>query len=172
MISIRRATTADVPLITELGATTFDQAFRGTCTDEDLAGVLETYYNHEQVRRELEDMEDYFFVLFENEKAAGYARINLKREVESFFKDQRAAELMRIYFLNQYHGKGLANTLLQYCFDFLKSKDYKIVYLSVWEHNARAQAFYYKHGFENTGIQNPFPLGGTPQMDYWFSKKL
>jgi diamine N-acetyltransferase len=169
---IRRATLDDVNLISSLGATTFDQAFRGTCTDKDLEGILNEYYNEEQVKKELEDANDYFFILFDNEVAAGYTRINLGRTADENFNYKKSAELMRIYFLEQFHGKGLAARLLSYCCDFLKEKKYEQVYLSVWEHNERAKAFYLKHGFINTNIQNPFPLGETPQMDYWFLKQL
>jgi len=169
---IIRATSKDVKLISELGAETFDQAFRGTCTDEDLKGVLEEFYNEEQVAKELMDSEDYFFILYQEDKAAGYARINLGDKTVPQFADKKSAELKRIYFLNEFHGKGLAQQLIGFCFDFLKEKGYQQVYLSVWEHNDRAQAFYVKNDFADTKIENPFPLGETPQMDYWFLKKL
>jgi hypothetical protein len=32
--------------------------------------------------------------------------------------------------------------------------------------------FYEKHGFVNSGVENDFPLGTTPQTDYWFVKNL
>ena len=171
-IKIERATLEDTKLISELGAKTFDQAFRGTCTDADLEGVLQEYYNEEQVAKELSDAQDHFFVLYKNGEAVGYARINLARPPERYFADKKSIELTRIYFLEEFHGQGLANELMEYCFDFLKRKGYELVYLSVWEHNDRAQAFYKKHGFVDTNIENPFPLGETPQMDYWFAKEL
>ncbi len=169
---IERATLKDKKLIAQLGAKTFDQAFRGTCTDEDLEGILQEFYNEEQVGKELNDPQDYFFILYHGDVAAGYARINLGKKTEKHFEDKNAVELMRIYFLKEIHGKGLANELLNYCFDFLKNKGYNTVYLSVWEHNLRAQAFYKKHGFVDSNIENPFPLGSTPQMDCWFVKEL
>jgi ribosomal protein S18 acetylase RimI-like enzyme len=46
------------------------------------------------------------------------------------------------------------------------------MYLSVWEYNFRARGFYEKHGFVNSGIENDFPLGSTPQTDLWFVKQL
>ncbi len=171
-MQIRRATLDDVRLISSLGAKTFDQAFRGTCTEKDLEGILQEYYNEQQVESELKDEQDYFFVLFENSVAAGYTRINLGRPAVDHFNDKKSAELMRIYFLNEFHGKGLAAPLLNYCIDFLKEKRYEQVYLSVWEHNERAKAFYKKHGFVDSKIENPFPLGETPQMDYWYVKQL
>jgi ribosomal protein S18 acetylase RimI-like enzyme len=170
--TITRATTSDTKLISELGAATFEQTFRGTCTDKDLEEVLTEFYNEEQVAKELNDPTDYFFVLFHKEVAAGYARIHLGGVVEEVFSDKNSVELKRIYFLEQFHGKGLAKELLAYCIDFLKKKKFDQIYLSVWEHNLRAQAFYEKHGFENSKIENPFPLGETPQMDYWFVRQL
>ncbi len=169
---IIRATSEHTKLLSNLGATTFDQTFRGTCTDKDLEGVLQEYYNEEQVAQELEDAQDYFFILFQDQMAVGYARIHLGREPEKHFANKRSVELMRIYFLQDFHGMGLANQLLQFCLDFLKNKGFEQVYLSVWEHNHRAMAFYKKHGFVDSRIKNPFPLGETPQMDYWFLKEL
>jgi len=170
--TIIRATPQDAKLIAQLGAKTFDQTFRGTCTDEDLEGVLQEFYNEDQVLKELNDPDDYFFVLFFEEVAAGYARMHLGGTVEEVFADKNSVELKQIYFLKEFHGKGLAKELLTYCIDFLKAKNFDQVYLSVWEHNLKAQAFYKKFEFQDSKIQNPFPLGETPQMDYWFVKQL
>jgi ribosomal protein S18 acetylase RimI-like enzyme len=174
MISTKiiRATPEHAKLLSVLGSTTFDQAFRGTCADDDLEGLLKDYYNLEQVSKELKDPEDYFFIFYVGDTAAGYSRINLGRNPEKHFTEKNSIELMRIYFLEDYHGQGLASQLIEYCLDFLRKKGYEQVYLSVWEHNHRAQAFYKKHGFYNTEIENPFPIGDSPQMDYWFAKEL
>ena len=60
----------------------------------------------------------HFFVLYKNGEAVGYARINLGRPPERYFADKKAMELMRIYFLEEFHGQGLANELMEYCFNF------------------------------------------------------
>ena len=46
------------------------------------------------------------------------------------------------------------------------------MWLGVWEHNYRAQKFYQKMGFEDTGYKHPFPIGNTPQTDLWYWKFL
>jgi ribosomal protein S18 acetylase RimI-like enzyme len=84
----------------------------------------------------------------------------------------RCIELVRLYVIANYHGKGAANALMEYAFDFAKKNGYQVMYLSVWEYNFRARGFYEKHGFINSGIENDFPLGSTPQTDYWFVKRL
>ena len=39
------------------------------------------------------------------------------------------------------------------------------MYLSVWENNARAQAFYRRYGFEHVG-EHKFMVGNTADRDF------
>jgi diamine N-acetyltransferase len=170
---IRRGTLQDVSLLQQLGSETFAHTFGNTCTKEDMRGVLETYFNAAQVRSELSDDSDHFFFHETQGIAQGYMRINAKHAcpIESI-QNQRCIELVRLYVLADYHGKGVANELMEYAFDFAKKNGYQVMYLSVWEYNFRARGFYEKHGFINSGLENDFPLGSTPQTDYWFVKNL
>jgi ribosomal protein S18 acetylase RimI-like enzyme len=56
--------------------------------------------------------------------------------------------------------------------DFARTKNYEYLYLSVWEFNERAKKFYHNCGFIDSLIPNDFPLGSTPQTDYWYYKSL
>jgi GNAT superfamily N-acetyltransferase len=170
---IRRGSLQDISLLQQLGKETFSHTFGNTCTKEDMRGVLETYFNTEQVRAELSDDSDHFFFHETQGIAQGYMRINAKHAcpIESI-QDLRCIELVRLYVLADYHGKGVANALMDYAFDFARTNGYQVMYLSVWEYNFRARGFYEKHGFINSGIENDFPLGSTPQTDYWFVKRL
>jgi hypothetical protein len=170
---IRRGSLQDISLLQQLGKETFAHTFGNTCTKEDMRGVLETYFNTEQVRAELSDDSDHFFFHETQGIAQGYMRINAKHAcpIESI-QDLRCIELVRLYVLADYHGKGVANALMDYAFDFARTNGYQVMYLSVWEYNFRARGFYEKYGFINSGIENDFPLGSTPQTDYWFVKRL
>ena len=79
------------------------------------------------------------------------------------------------------NSKNKTNILIvddhQLVIDGLKSmlateKKYEAVWLGVWEHNIRAQKFYGKYGFEDSGYTHDFPIGSTPQTDKWFWKFL
>ena len=170
---IRRATLQDLVLLQEIGRKTFDDTFGGTCTREDMKGVLEKYFNTAQCEQELQDPDDNFFFLEEEGIAKGYLRINNKYEYpfDDLMKDQ-CIELVRLYVLNEYHGTNVATDLMNFAVDFAKQKGKTRMYLSVWEYNFKARGFYEKMGFKNTGIENDFPLGSTPQTDYWFIKDL
>ena len=171
--NIRRGTLDDVQLLQTIGRKTFDDTFGGTCTKEDMKGVLEKYFNTAQCEAELQDDEDNFFFLEEDGIAKGYIRINEENEYPyDELKTYTCIELVRLYVLKEYHGTHVANDLMQFAFHFAKEKNYEKMYLSVWEYNFRARGFYEKLGFVNTGIENDFPLGSTPQTDYWFVKDL
>lgn len=170
---IRRGNLNDVALLQHIGRKTFHDTFGNTCTKEDMRGVLDLFFNSAQVALELQDDADNFFFFEEDEIAKGYLRINAKHNCPIVsFQNRKSIELVRLYILKEYHGTGIANKLIDFAFDFARKNGFEIMYLSVWEYNFRARGFYEKHGFANTGLENDFPLGSTPQTDYWFVKDL
>ena len=170
---IYRGGIADVSKLQEIGAKTFDDTFGNTCTKEDMRGVLAKYFNEAQCKQELQDANDNFFFFEESGVVKGYMRINTKHScpIESL-KDKKSIELVRLYVLKEFHGTGVAQVLMDFALQFAKEAKNEIIYLSVWEYNFRARGFYEKNGFKNTGIENDFPLGSTPQTDYWFVREL
>lgn len=170
---IRRADIQDAKLLSEIGIKTFDDTFGGTCTKEDMNFVLQQFFNLAQCEIDLRDENDNFFFWEEDGIAKGYIRINAIHPYPfDELKSYRCIELVRLYVLKAYHGTHVASNLMQFAIDFAKDRKYEKLYLSVWEYNFRARGFYEKFGFVNTGIENDFPLGSTPQTDYWFVKDL
>ena len=170
---IRRGNINDVALLQQIGRATFDDTFGNTCTKEDMRGVLDLFFNSAQVALELQDESDNFFFFEQDGIAKGYLRINAKHAcpLESF-QNRKSIELVRLYILKEFHGLGVANELMNFALDFARNNGFDLMYLSVWEYNFRARGFYEKHGFVNTGLENDFPLGSTPQTDFWFVKDL
>ena len=170
---IRRGDTNDVALLQRIGRKTFDDTFGNTCTKEDMRGVLERYFNTSQCESELNDPADNFYFFEEQGVVKGYMRINTIYGCPlEALKSFNPVELVRLYVLHEYHGMGVADELMNFAVAFAKGKGYDWMYLSVWEYNFRARGFYEKHGFVNSGIENDFPLGSTPQTDLWFVKQL
>jgi len=170
---IRRGDINDVALLQQIGRTTFDDTFGNTCTKEDMRGVLDLFFNSAQVALELQDESDNFFFFEQDGIAKGYLRINAKHACPlDSFQNRKSIELVRLYILKEFHGLGVANELMNFALDFARNNGFDLMYLSVWEYNFRARGFYEKHGFANTGIENDFPLGSTPQTDYWFVNDL
>jgi len=170
---VKRGNLDDVLLLQTIGRKTFDDTFGNTCTKEDMRGVLDLYFNTAQVELELLDDTDNFFFLEDEGVVKGYMRINAKHPCPlGAFSNRKSVELVRLYVLKEFHGTGVANELMNFAVDYAKKNGFEIMYLSVWEYNFRARGFYEKHGFVNSGVENDFPLGTTPQTDYWFVKEL
>ena len=58
---IRRCDLNDVEQLQYIGRKTFDDAFGNTCTKQDMQGVLDLYFDTNQVTTELLDETDNFF---------------------------------------------------------------------------------------------------------------
>ena len=87
-------------------------------------------------------------------------------------KKWKALELKRFYILKEFHGLGVAQNLMDFFLAYAFKNNYQAVWLGVWEDNFRAQKFYEKYGFVNSGHTHDFPIGDTPQTDKWFWKFL
>ncbi len=170
MITIRRANINDAELLADMGSQTFLDTFSGTCTDEDIQGFVRQYYNLPQVIEELSNEEDYYYIAFINDQPAGYLRLKESVSTIPLIKLYRSIELKRIYVLKEYHSQKIGAALMKFAFDFAIEKNYRAMYLSVWEYNEKAKAFYKRWGFLNTGHTNDFPIGNTPQTDFWLVK--
>ena len=78
--------------------------------------------------------------------------------------DAKAAnEIIAIYLLKEYHGKGLGYELLNHTVSLLN--DNNPVVLWVLKGNERAIRFYKRVGFEFTGNEKSYPFGIELQME-------
>lgn len=169
-IEILRATPDDAQLISEISAITFIDTFKGTCTDEDMQGFTEQYFNKDQVLSELQNAHDFYFIAFVDSRAAGYIRIKEEVSDVEIINKHKGIELKRIYVLKEYFSKKIGAALMNFALDFAEQNNYEVIWLGVWEHNERAKAFYKKFGFQDSGVEHPFPIGNTPQTDVWLYK--
>jgi len=169
-IHIRRAKMEDAGLLSQLSSVTFFDTFKDTSTDEDMQEFIARCFNIEQVTNELNDKDDFYFIAFLNQDPVGYIR--LKEDISDVEKmDQyKAIELKRIYILKEFHSQKIGAQLMTFALDFAAEKNYKLIWLGVWEHNEKAKAFYAKFGFEDSGETHDFPIGQTPQTDHWLFK--
>ncbi len=171
-ITIRRVTLADTNTLSALSKKTFFDTFTGTCTPKDMNDFLEDYFNVAQVEKELNNEADFYFFAEVDGVPAGYIRFMEDYSNFEVMKKWKAMELKRIYVLQQFQGKGIANKLLDFIHEFCMAQNYRVMWLGVWENNVRARKFYEKNGFVNSGYTHNFPIGSTPQTDYWYWKFL
>jgi ribosomal protein S18 acetylase RimI-like enzyme len=166
-VHIRRASAADAPLLAELSAVTFFDTFQDTCPAEDMQSFLKEYYPIQQVEKELRDKDDFYFIAYVDNDAAGYLRMKEETSDVEIIAKRKSIELKRIYVLKEYHSKKIGAALMNFALEFAGTMKYELIWLGVWEFNERARLFYKKFGFLNTGVTHPFPIGHTPQTDVW-----
>ncbi len=171
-ISIQRLNKTHAAQLSAISQKTFYDTFTGTCTAEDMQWFLSKYFNEDSLYKELDNENFYCFAAYVDNQIAGF--IKFKESSEHFTEPLhlKSLELKSLYVDAPFHGKGVAQQLMDCIVNHATTFGYQLIFLSVWEYNYKAQAFYKKFGFENSGFTNDFPIGNTPQTDFWFWKKL
>jgi ribosomal protein S18 acetylase RimI-like enzyme len=80
-------------------------------------------------------------------------------------------ELVRLYVSRESLGSGVGAALMQACISESNRQGYRTLWLGVWEHNHRAQAFYRKWNFHEVGT-HVFQLGEDPQTDILMQRSI
>lgn len=128
-----------------------------------MSAYLATAFSTAQQSTELADPASLFLIAENNGAAVGYAMLRSGTALDSV-NGGRPIELVRLYVLQERLGSGVGAALVQQCIIEAKRQGYETLWLGVWEHNARAQAFYRKWNFHEVGT-HIFQLGNDPQTD-------
>ena len=158
-LSIRQADISDLKILCALGVTTFYEAYYEYDDSHDLANYVLENFSRSQIEDELNHQDSTFFIAELDGKAVGYAKLRENSKVDCL-KGDDAIELQRIYILEKAKGKGVGDGLMTRCFMAARAKNYKTIWLGVWERNLTAQKFYEKYGFVEAG-ELQFPYGDT-----------
>lgn len=167
---IRRGRAGDAALLAELGARTFSETFAPDNSAADMAAYLASAFSPAQQAAELADSSSLFLIAEKDGVALGYAMLRSGNVLESV-SGARPIEVVRLYVSQASLGSGVGAALMQACIKEAKQRGYKTLWLGVWEHNARAQAFYRKWNFTEIGT-HIFQLGDDPQTDILMQRAI
>lgn len=160
---IRRGVLGDAAALAEIGERTFVETFAAVNRAEDMAAFLPRTYGETHQRRELEDPRIVTLIVECEGVIAGFAQLR-RGEAPECVPAVDPIEIQRFYVDRAWHGRGIAQSLMRECENVARSAGAATIWLGVWEHNARAIAFYAKCGFRVVGSQ-PFLLGSDLQTD-------
>jgi ribosomal protein S18 acetylase RimI-like enzyme len=171
-IKIRRGKIEDAEKLAPLAIKIFNDTFAGNPLNkpEDMRAYIAEAFSLEQIRHELIDQEMIIFIVEADNRMIGFAKL-LEHSIEECVDDKDPIEIQRFYIAGEYHGRGIAQKLMEECLAVARLKQYKTIWLGVWEFNHRAQRFYEKLGFEKVGT-HIFQLGNDPQTDWVMAKNL
>ncbi|MDQ1638276.1 MAG: diamine N-acetyltransferase [Pyrinomonadaceae bacterium] len=167
---IRRGNAGDAALLAELGARTFSETFAPDNSPADMAAYLATAFSPSQQTSELADRETLFLIAESDGIAIGYAMLRSGNVLENV-TGKNPIELVRLYVSQDRLGSGVGAALMQACIREASRRGHKTLWLGVWEHNARAQAFYRKWNFTEIGT-HVFHLGDDPQTDILMQRTI
>ncbi len=162
-LRIRVGTADDATLIAKLGADTFAASFSAQNTPENLAKHIAGAYGEEIQQRELADPAVTYLIAEQHGRLAGYAQVR-EGDAPECVSGPALIEVRRFYVIQNFHGSGIAQALMDACADEARRRRACTLWLGVWDQNPRAIRFYTKCGFQDVGGQT-FMLGDDPQQD-------
>jgi diamine N-acetyltransferase len=159
MIQIIKATQKDFDLLMDIGRTTFMEAHEMSGSKEDLDIYLNSVYNTDSFKKELENANNIFYLIYYNNIPVGFSKIILNFP-NLAIAEQSITKLDRIYILKTFHDKKLGVDLFNFNLKLSQNHQQKGMWLYVWVENQRAINFYNKVGFTIAGSYN-FKLSQT-----------
>jgi len=172
--SIRVATPDDAPALTAAASAFFRDTFGAANRPEDIEHYLAHAFSESRQRAELEDSASRILVATGSDgEIVGYVHLRLGAPppAASSAPAGRPAEINRLYAARRMHGRGLGAALMDAAVSTATRWGAELLWLGVWEENARAIAFYAKHGFVDVGEQE-FQLGADLQHDRIMARRL
>lgn len=167
---LRPAILEDAATLADLGVRTFRETFEPLYAPADFDAFLANAYGPAIQRVELADLARPALVLEEEGVPAGFAQLWLDHH-EPCVTGRHPAELQRIYLLRTAQGGGRGAALLAACEALVRTRGADVLWLGVWEHNARALAFYARGGFREVG-EHGFRIGTRLDRDLILAKGL
>jgi diamine N-acetyltransferase len=162
-VTIRTATVADAAVVADLARRTFYDTFAATNDATDMALHLASAYGVDQQTRELNDRDITTLLVEVDGQPVAYAQVR-GDHVPDCVTGPSPLELWRFYVDRGWHGRGIAQALMERVRATARARGAKTLWLGVWERNDRARAFYAKCGFTGAG-EHIFLFGTDPQTD-------
>ncbi|MFL6259016.1 MAG: GNAT family N-acetyltransferase [Thermoanaerobaculia bacterium] len=161
---IRRAGPADAAALADFAARVFDETFGPDNRPEDMAAHLANRFGVRQQTEEILDPAIVTLLMEEDGRLIAYTQVTTLHPAPPCVTGEAPVEIGRFYVDRSWHGRGLAQRLMDAARDAARGLGGRTAWLAVWERNPRAIAFYERQGFRDVGSQ-PFLLGADLQTD-------
>jgi ribosomal protein S18 acetylase RimI-like enzyme len=160
---IRKATEADAELLSKLALKIYLDTFAAKNRAEDIEMHAAKAYTPEIQLAEIQDESKTYLIAEVEGEPAGFAMVGTP-ESKLCNTCEAPIELFRFYVDKAWHGRGVAQEMMDAVDELARSMGGRTLCLGVWEHNDRAKRFYEKIGFRDIGSQ-PYVLGTDVQTD-------
>jgi ribosomal protein S18 acetylase RimI-like enzyme len=150
-MNIREAKLDDVPVLAELAAKTYADAFGSSLPEDVLADELEQRRSIAYFRLVVNT--DTILVAEQGGRLVGYVQLSEVRI--SLVGGQRPTEkdqaINALYVHSDFQGRGVGKALMDAAFDHPRFRRARNIYVDVWNENVRALSLYRNYGFRSVG---------------------
>jgi ribosomal protein S18 acetylase RimI-like enzyme len=150
MHKIVKATLKDALLLSEISVRSFLPAHGHSASKEDIDNYMSENFSEENFIKELTDIKNQYFLIYYDDKIAGFSKIILNSENKNI-SNKSSTLMSRLYLLEEFYGFNLGKELFNFNLNFSKKNNQKGIWLAVWIENKRAINFYKKMGFVKVG---------------------
>jgi diamine N-acetyltransferase len=162
-VSVREGALADAAMLTELGIRTFRETYAETNAEQQLEAYVAEAYREDLQAAELADPTVTYLVAEVDRTPVGFVLVRTA-EAPDPIRAHDPLQLERIYVDREHQGVGAGAALVRAVLDRAATGGHDVVWLTVWERNPAAIAYYRRWGFEQVG-EVQFVLGTEQQTD-------
>ena len=169
-MTVRRAALADAALLSDLGNSTFREAFSHLYRPADLDVFLAKAHSPQLYERLLNDKDVGIWLAGpQNVKPIAYIVAGLcQLPVPNL--EPRAGEIRRLYVRSSVQSGGVGTRLLLIALEWLATDRFTPLYVGVWSANYGAQRLYQRYGFEKIG-EYEFMVGQQRDHEFIFRQR-
>ena len=162
-VTLHRGSVADAAELAAFAARSFKETYSADNHPDDMEAHLAASFGQEQQAAELADPSFCTSLARLNGEIVAYAQVR-RNPPPDCVTHAAPVELHRFYVDRRAHGTGLASRLMQSVHQAAREFQGRHVWLSVWERNPRAIAFYKKEKFVDVG-STYYMVGPDRQVD-------
>lgn len=163
MTTIRNANLADAAPLAALAERTCRETFAVANSAENMDIHCARSFSPEIQFGELSDPLRVTMLAEIEATPVAFAQLRLRSPTRCL-SSEPPCELNRLYVLSEWHGRRVAQQLMEAILARAAQEQADYLWLGVWERNPKAIAFYRKFGFDVVG-EHRFELGTDPQLD-------
>ena len=170
MPQIHPAHPTDAQQLARFAEHNFRQTFEPTNSKEDMDLYCAQAFGPDVQRAEIEAPSNTILLCEQGDNIIGFATLH-SGTAPDCVHSANAQEIQRLYVDSEWHGQGVAQSLMEAAITSAIDSAADTLWLGVWKENPRAIAFYKKYGFQAVG-QQAFYLGTDRQQDIVMSRSL
>ncbi len=154
---------SDAEKLSQLSIQCFMDAYAPFDNEEEVQRFMDQAYAVDQLVKELNNPDSFFYFLKKENTIAGYLKLNIGAAQTEELADEYL-EIERIYLRKAFFRQGLGGFMIRFTIELAKSKGKQKIWLGVWEENSRGISFYKAMGFNVFG-EHTFMVGNLPEVD-------